>query len=104
MYVNPAELVVKGNIIWSDNSNDLSVLATTSLTQFKIVAVSLRDRRSNACLSTCFSVLLSRQSFRCFGRQRYCHSKIRNKKHSDGKMRTRACEVIFSCCCEARSL
>ncbi|KAL4302436.1 hypothetical protein GQ457_10G024380 [Hibiscus cannabinus] len=51
MYVNPAELVVKGNIIWSDNSNDLSVLAT-SLTQFKIVTptkvLSFEDTKQRA--------------------------------------------------------
>ncbi|KAK8699063.1 hypothetical protein V6N13_115160 [Hibiscus sabdariffa] len=51
MYVNPAELVVKGNIIWSDNSNDLSVLATTSLTQFKIVAAVFPVLRPTKVLS-----------------------------------------------------
>ncbi|KAE8690657.1 hypothetical protein F3Y22_tig00110893pilonHSYRG00236 [Hibiscus syriacus] len=36
IYVNPAHLVVKGNIIWSDNSNDLSV-QVTSPSHFKII-------------------------------------------------------------------
>ncbi|KAE8713875.1 3-phosphoinositide-dependent protein kinase 1 [Hibiscus syriacus] len=35
IYVNPAKMVVKGNIIWSDNSSDLSV-QVTSASQFKI--------------------------------------------------------------------
>ncbi|KAB2031480.1 hypothetical protein ES319_D05G307400v1 [Gossypium barbadense] len=35
IYVNPSKLVVKGNIIWSDNSSDLSV-QVTSPSQFKI--------------------------------------------------------------------
>ncbi|GMI83545.1 3'-phosphoinositide-dependent protein kinase 2 [Hibiscus trionum] len=36
IYVNPAKLVVKDGIIWSDNSNDLSV-QVTSPSHFKIV-------------------------------------------------------------------
>ncbi|XWS08066.1 hypothetical protein CRYUN_Cryun41cG0046300 [Craigia yunnanensis] len=35
IYVDPSKWVVKGNIIWSDNSNDLSV-QVTSPSQFKI--------------------------------------------------------------------
>ncbi|XP_022745079.1 3-phosphoinositide-dependent protein kinase 2 isoform X2 [Durio zibethinus] len=35
IYVDPSKLVVKGNIIWSDNSNDLSV-QVTSPSHFKI--------------------------------------------------------------------
>lgn len=35
IYVDPSKLVVKGNIIWSDNSNDLS-LQVTSPSHFKI--------------------------------------------------------------------
>ncbi|XP_073020009.1 3-phosphoinositide-dependent protein kinase 2-like isoform X1 [Primulina eburnea] len=35
IYVNPAKLVVKGNIIWSDNPNDLSI-QITSPSNFKI--------------------------------------------------------------------
>uniref|UniRef100_A0A1J3IUR4 non-specific serine/threonine protein kinase n=1 Tax=Noccaea caerulescens TaxID=107243 RepID=A0A1J3IUR4_NOCCA len=35
IYVDPSKLVVKGNIIWSDNSNDLNVLVT-SPSHFKI--------------------------------------------------------------------
>ncbi|MBA0837623.1 hypothetical protein Goarm_009765 [Gossypium armourianum] len=35
IYVNPSKLVVKGNIIWSDNSSDLSV-QVTSPSHFKI--------------------------------------------------------------------
>lgn len=35
IYVDPSKLVVKGNIIWSDNPNDLS-LQVTSPSQFKI--------------------------------------------------------------------
>ena len=40
IYVDPSKLVVKGNIIWSDNSNDLSI-QVTSPSQFKICTVSL---------------------------------------------------------------
>ncbi|XVF75668.1 hypothetical protein PTKIN_Ptkin13bG0205300 [Pterospermum kingtungense] len=40
IYVDPSKLVVKGNIIWSDNSNDLSV-QVTSPSHFKICTVSL---------------------------------------------------------------
>uniref|UniRef100_A0A2P2MHE6 PDK1-type PH domain-containing protein n=1 Tax=Rhizophora mucronata TaxID=61149 RepID=A0A2P2MHE6_RHIMU len=35
IYVDPSKLVVKGNIIWSDNSNDLSI-QVTSPSHFKI--------------------------------------------------------------------
>ncbi|XP_009801186.1 3-phosphoinositide-dependent protein kinase 2-like isoform X2 [Nicotiana tabacum] len=35
IYVDPSKLVVKGNIIWSDNSNDLSI-QVTSPSQFKV--------------------------------------------------------------------
>ncbi|GKU91614.1 hypothetical protein SLEP1_g5466 [Rubroshorea leprosula] len=35
IYVDPSKLVVKGNIIWSDNSNDLSI-QVSSPTHFKI--------------------------------------------------------------------
>ncbi|XP_021890541.1 3-phosphoinositide-dependent protein kinase 1 [Carica papaya] len=35
IYVDPSKLVVKGNIIWSDNSNDLSI-QVTSPSNFKI--------------------------------------------------------------------
>ncbi|KAK8552745.1 hypothetical protein V6N12_041321 [Hibiscus sabdariffa] len=35
IYVNPAKMVLKGNIVWSDNSSDLSV-QVTSPSQFKI--------------------------------------------------------------------
>ncbi|XP_057472226.1 3-phosphoinositide-dependent protein kinase 2 isoform X1 [Actinidia eriantha] len=35
IYVNPSKLVVKGNIIWSDNPNDLSI-QVTSPSHFKI--------------------------------------------------------------------
>ncbi|KAB2595928.1 3-phosphoinositide-dependent protein kinase 1-like [Pyrus ussuriensis x Pyrus communis] len=35
IYVDPAKLIVKGNIIWSDNSNDLSI-QVASPSQFKI--------------------------------------------------------------------
>ncbi|XP_009787062.1 3-phosphoinositide-dependent protein kinase 2 [Nicotiana tabacum] len=35
IYVDPSKLVVKGNIIWSDNPNDLSI-QVTSPSQFKI--------------------------------------------------------------------
>jgi hypothetical protein len=38
IYVDPSKLIVKGNIIWSDNPNDLSV-QVTSLSHFKIVTV-----------------------------------------------------------------
>ena len=39
IYVNPSKLVVKGNIIWSDNPNDLSI-QVTSPSHFKICTVS----------------------------------------------------------------
>lgn len=39
IYVDPAKLVVKGNIIWSDNPNDLSI-QITSPSNFKICTVS----------------------------------------------------------------
>ncbi|XP_031276307.1 3-phosphoinositide-dependent protein kinase 2-like [Pistacia vera] len=35
IYVDPSKLVVKGNIIWSDNSNDLNI-QVTSPSHFKI--------------------------------------------------------------------
>ncbi|XP_019245913.1 PREDICTED: 3-phosphoinositide-dependent protein kinase 2-like isoform X1 [Nicotiana attenuata] len=35
IYVDPSKLAVKGNIIWSDNSNDLSI-QVTSPSQFKV--------------------------------------------------------------------
>lgn len=38
VYVDPAKLIVKGNIILSDNPNDLSVQATTP-SQLKICTV-----------------------------------------------------------------
>ncbi|KAG9444134.1 hypothetical protein H6P81_015474 [Aristolochia fimbriata] len=36
IYVDPSKLILKGNIIWSDNPNDLSIQVTTS-SSFKIV-------------------------------------------------------------------
>ncbi|GMI88101.1 3'-phosphoinositide-dependent protein kinase 2 [Hibiscus trionum] len=51
MYINPSELVVKGNIIWSNNSNDLSV-QVASPSQFKIVTptkvLSFEDAKQRA--------------------------------------------------------
>lgn len=38
IYVDPSKLVVKGNIIWSDNSNELNI-QVTSPSQFKICTV-----------------------------------------------------------------
>ena len=40
IYVDPSKLMVKGNIIWSDNSDDLSV-QVTSPSHFKICTVCL---------------------------------------------------------------
>lgn len=40
IYVDPSKLVVKGNIIWSDNSNDLNVVVT-SPSHFKICTVGI---------------------------------------------------------------
>lgn len=40
IYVDPAKLVVKGNIIWSNNPNDLSV-QVASPSSFKICTVHL---------------------------------------------------------------
>lgn len=39
IYVDPSKLIVKGNIIWSDNPNDLSI-QVTSPSHFKICTVS----------------------------------------------------------------
>lgn len=38
IYIDPSKLVIKGNIIWSDNPNDLSI-QVTSPSQFKICTV-----------------------------------------------------------------
>lgn len=38
IYVDPSKLVVKGNIIWSDNSNDLNI-QVISPSQFKVCTV-----------------------------------------------------------------
>ena len=40
IYVDPSKLVVKGNIIWSDNQNDLNV-QVSSPSHFKICTVSV---------------------------------------------------------------
>ena len=40
IYVDPSKLMVKGNIIWSDNSNDLN-LQVSSPSHFKICTVSI---------------------------------------------------------------
>ncbi|KAJ4840472.1 hypothetical protein Tsubulata_039820 [Turnera subulata] len=51
IYVDPSKLVIKGNIIWSDNSNDLSI-QVTSPTNFKIVTpkkvMSFEDAKQRA--------------------------------------------------------
>ncbi|KAJ8639640.1 hypothetical protein MRB53_016334 [Persea americana] len=51
IYVDPAKLIVKGNIIWSDNPNDLSIQVTSS-THFKIVTpkkvLSFEDAKQRA--------------------------------------------------------
>lgn len=51
IYVDPAKLMMKGNIIWSDNSNDLSV-QVASPSQFKIVTpkkvLSFEDTKQRA--------------------------------------------------------
>ncbi|KAK3228394.1 hypothetical protein Dsin_000275 [Dipteronia sinensis] len=51
IYVDPSKLVVKGNIIWSDNSNDLSI-QVTSPSNFKIVTpkkvLSFEDAKQRA--------------------------------------------------------
>ncbi|KAL6126403.1 hypothetical protein ACLB2K_074452 [Fragaria x ananassa] len=49
IYVDPAKLMMKGNIIWSDNSNDLNV-QVASPSQFKIVTedVAQLDFEDNA--------------------------------------------------------
>ncbi|KAH7547806.1 hypothetical protein ACOSP7_032955 [Xanthoceras sorbifolium] len=51
IYVDPSKLVVKGNIIWSDNSNDLSI-QVTSPSHFKIVTpkkvLSFEDAKQRA--------------------------------------------------------
>lgn len=41
IYVDPSKLVVKGNIIWSDNSNDLNI-QVISPSQFKVFTVKSR--------------------------------------------------------------
>ncbi|XVF20702.1 hypothetical protein REPUB_Repub12eG0025200 [Reevesia pubescens] len=57
IYMDPSKLVVKGNIIWSDNSNDLNV-QVTSPSHFKIVMPKM-----------------------------YCHLMVQNKEHGSGKNR-----------------
>ncbi|XVF20701.1 hypothetical protein REPUB_Repub12eG0025100 [Reevesia pubescens] len=57
IYMDPSKLVVKENIIWSDNSNDLSV-QVTSPSHFKIVMPKM-----------------------------YCHLMVQNKEHGSGKNR-----------------
>jgi 3-phosphoinositide dependent protein kinase-1 len=52
IYVDPSKLIVKGNIIWSDNPNDLSV-QVTSPSHFKICTV-----------CTLYSMLYHNQGFR----------------------------------------
>ncbi|PRQ58672.1 putative protein kinase AGC-PDK1 family [Rosa chinensis] len=51
IYVDPAKLLMKGNIIWSDNSNDLNV-QVASPSQFKIVTpkkvLSFEDAKQRA--------------------------------------------------------
>lgn len=51
IYVNPSKLVVKGNIIWSDNPNDLNI-QVTSPSHFKIVTpkkvLSFEDAKQRA--------------------------------------------------------
>ncbi|KAK4836320.1 hypothetical protein QYF36_021377 [Acer negundo] len=51
IYVDPSKLMVKGNIIWSDNSNDLSI-QVTSPSHFKIVTpkkvLSFEDAKQRA--------------------------------------------------------
>ncbi|KAL9419199.1 hypothetical protein AB3S75_037036 [Citrus x aurantiifolia] len=51
IYVDPSKLVVKGNIIWSDNSNDLSI-QVSSPSHFKIVTpkkvLSFEDAKQRA--------------------------------------------------------
>ncbi|KAL6123948.1 hypothetical protein ACLB2K_076464 [Fragaria x ananassa] len=51
IYVDPAKLMMKGNIIWSDNSNDLNV-QVASPSQFKIVTpkkvLSFEDTKQRA--------------------------------------------------------
>ncbi|GLT66756.1 hypothetical protein SLA2020_391050 [Shorea laevis] len=51
IYVDPSKLVVKGNIIWSDNSNDLSI-QVMSPTHFKICTpkkvISFEDAKQRA--------------------------------------------------------
>ncbi|KAF5729442.1 putative 3-phosphoinositide-dependent protein kinase-1 [Tripterygium wilfordii] len=51
IYVDPSKLVVKGNIIWSDNSNDLSI-QVTSPSNFKIITpkkvLSFEDAKQRA--------------------------------------------------------
>ncbi|KAL6545405.1 3-phosphoinositide-dependent protein kinase 2 [Orobanche gracilis] len=42
IYVDPAKLVVKGNIIWSDNPNDLSI-QVTSPSNFKICTINVLE-------------------------------------------------------------
>ncbi|XP_055830526.1 3-phosphoinositide-dependent protein kinase 2-like [Solanum dulcamara] len=51
IYVDPSKLVIKGNIIWSDNPNDLSI-QVTSPSQFKICTpkkvMSFEDAKNRA--------------------------------------------------------
>lgn len=54
IYVDPAKLVVKGNIIWSDNPNDLSI-QVLSPSNFKICTVSHASSHPTILLQSLFS-------------------------------------------------
>ncbi|CAN0910590.1 3-phosphoinositide-dependent protein kinase 2 [Linum grandiflorum] len=62
IYVDPSKLVVKGNIIWSDNSDDLSV-QVTSPSNFKICSVipAFLVHSATACLA--FEYIVNHISF-----------------------------------------
>lgn len=53
IYVDPSKLVVKGNIIWSDNSNDLNV-QVSSPSNFKICTVNHTNPMAFTSFHFCF--------------------------------------------------
>lgn len=94
IYVDPSKLVVKGNIIWSDNSNDLSI-QVTSPSQFKVCTVKynwliLVDEFLLLCFSQVIIVLT--QSLyvyatcdRSYSQRKYCLSRMLSNEQCSGK-------------------
>lgn len=88
VYVDPSKLVVKGNIIWSNNPAELNVQVSTP-SYFKICTV--RFSQPN-----CYKIFLLNKSqeswtkWWCFSLRRCCHSRTRNKERGNGRRPSRA--------------